>query len=318
MLRMLKLGFGVLVASALPLAYAARVAAVAMTLSVATGCADGPDATCESNSADTAQAVTGACTPAVVVVRHAEDTSPDRGEQCVVGEVALAIPGGTQRVHQRCLTLAGAGHAKVYAQHLGDWMASKNLCPVGRVITQDPWTLHPDGGWPSANPFETIREFALAKQAPMSFWASDTVFDTAVRTSLLTDSEHSVVIAWDKEGLIGDESGLVAGETAMLAKLTDATFSFPDRDRVYVFSALDAVTAKFQLHEYRQFFSDSAGYFSGAVGAAYQPTQFFRFSDGFIRSNTAYSPDLIPTGMAICGCSSCRGTGITLDPSLRQ
>ena len=264
----------------------------------------------------TAQAPTlAACTPAVVVVRHAEDVDSDRGESCAVGEVALAIPGGTQRVRQRCLTQAGAGHAAVYAAHLGDWMKSKNLCPAGRVITQEPYANRADGSWPSANPFETIREFALAEQAPITFWPSNKVFDTAVRTSLLTDAEHSVVIAWDKEGLSENSAG---GEAPLLAKMTAATASFPDRDRVYVFTAMDPTTAKFQLKEYRQFFSDSNGYFARVVGAACKMTSFYRFTDAFVRSNTAYSPDLIPTGMTICGSTNCSGTGITLDTSMRK
>lgn len=295
---------------------ARTLATLALGLTLATGCAVDPDGAGEPATADTAQAATlTACTPAVVVVRHAEDVDPARGESCAVGEVALAIPGGTQRVRQRCLTRAGAGHAAMYAQHLGDWMESKNLCPAGRVITQDPYALRADGTWPSANPFETIREFALAEQAPITFWPADKVFDTAVRTSLLTDAEHSVVIAWDKEGLIETSAG---GAAPLLVKMTDATASFPDRDRVYVFTDLDPATAKFQLEEYRQFFSDSAGYFARVAGAAFQATNSYRFTDGFLRSNTAGSPDLIPTGMTICGSTSCSGTGLTLDASMRK
>ena len=58
--------------------------------------------------------------------------------------------------------------------------------------------------------------------------------------------------------------------------------------------------------------------FARVVGAACKMTSFYRFTDAFVRSNTAYSPDLIPTGMTICGSTNCSGTGITLDTSMRK
>lgn len=250
-----------------------------------------------------------ACTPAVLVIRHAEDMDGDLGEQCIVGETNLAIPGGTQKVHQRCLTPNGAAHAKLYAEHLATWMESKNYCPASRVITQDPWGT--GGTWPSANPFETIRDFANAEQVPVTFMPPRTVFGDSVRRSLLTDASHSVIVAWDKEGLW-------EGSTPLLDKLTDATPSFPTRDMLYAFTNMTADTAKFDLKEYKQFFQDSSGYFAKVNGAAFAPTSYYRFDDGSLKSNTAYSPDFVPSDMIVCGGSSCDGQGVTLSSSMRK
>lgn len=255
------------------------------------------------------EALVAACTPAVIVIRHAEDMDGALGEQCVVGETSLEVPGGAQKVHQRCLTPNGAAHAKLYAEKLGGWVQAKNLCPAGRVITQDPWGT--GGTWPSANPFETIRDFANAQQVPVTFMPASTVFGEAVRRSLLTDATRSVVVSWDKEGLW-------EGAAPLLAKMSDAPASFPTRDMLYAFTNMNAATAKFDLKEYKQFFTDGSGYFANVSGSAFAAASYYRFDDGSLKSLKAYSPDFIPSDMIVCGGSSCDGQGVTLPSASRK
>lgn len=249
------------------------------------------------------------CTRAVLVIRHAEDMDGAVGEQCVVGETSLEVPGGTQKVHQRCLTPNGATHAKLYAAKLADWMQTTNLCPAARIITQDPWGT--GAAWPSANPFETIRELAMAKQLPITFMPSSTVFDDTVRRSLVTDATRSVIVAWDKEGLWDAASPL-------LKNMTDASASFPTRDMLYAFTNMNAATAKFDLKEYKQFFADSSGYFAKVVGSAFASASYYRFDDGSLKSKKPYSPDLVPSDMIVCGGSSCDGQGVSLQSASRK
>lgn len=289
-----------------------RTALAVVSLAVAAlgsiGCSLDAQPVAESVSSSS-EAIVAACTPAVIVIRHAEDMDGALGEQCVVGETSLEVPGGAQKVHQRCLTPNGAAHAKLYADKLGGWMQSKNLCPAGRVITQDPWGT--GGTWPSANPFETIRDFANAEQVPVTFMPSSTVFGDAVRRSLLTDATRSVVVSWDKEGLW-------EGASPLLAKMTDAPASFPTRDMLYAFTNMNADTAKFDLKEYKQFFSDGSGYFASVTGAAFAPASYYRFDDGSLKSAKAYSPDFVPSDMIVCGGSSCDGQGVTLPSASRK
>lgn len=299
-----------------PASFATSLATI-VTLSFATatvGCAaplKDAEPIAVENAASVGEALVAACTPAVIVIRHAEDMDGAIGESCVVGEANLEIPGGTQKVHQRCLTPNGAAHAKLYATHLSTWMQNeKNFCPVGRVVTQDPWG---DGGdWPSANPFETIRDFANAEQVPVTFMPSNTVFGDSARRSLLTDSGKSVVISWDKEGMW-------EGKAPLLRQMTTATTSFPSRDMIYAFTKMNAGTATFDVKEYKQFFQDSTGYFAKVTGAAFQGPSYYRFEDGMLKSNTAYSPDFVPCAMKICGGGgSCDGQGVTLAQAMRH
>jgi hypothetical protein len=276
---------------------------------VGIGCAE-PGESPEETSTQ-AQALTASpCTPAVIVIRHAEDMNKKAGEACVVGEVDLEVPGGTKRVHQRCLTPAGQEHANLYASHLSEFAAEKNLCPIGSVVTQDPWTMLGDK-WPSANPFETIRPFADAANVEMTFLPPKQIFDAKMRRSLLGDAQRSVVIAWDSEGMAEQTRPLLS---EMNGSNTPA--SSPTRDKLYVFTNMNAETAKFDLKEYTQFFKDSSGYFDKVVGDSFSESSYYRFYDGSLKSKTPYSPDLVPSDMIICG-GTCDGAGVSLDGSKR-
>lgn len=265
----------------------------------------------ETSTATAAQALTAGCTQAIVVVRHAEDVDAKAGEACTAGG-EVAVPGGTQRIRQSCLTPAGKEHAKLYAANLASFVASKGLCEVGRVVTQDPWELN-GNAWPSANPFETIAPFAVAENVPMTLLAPSTVFDETMRASLLANAGgKSIVVAWDKEGL--SES-----ERPLLDELNDGATepSFPTRDMLYVFENHGAPAAKLALTEYTQFFQDSAGYFADVAGKSFSASSYYRFYDGVLRSGTAYSPDLVPSKMIVCE-SDCDGAGVSLDLAKRK
>ncbi len=263
------------------------------------------------------------CTPAVVVIRHAEDIKDSRGEECdVVQKVCMTIPALSQNavscsveedscqcIHQHCLTPNGQLHAQLYADHLADWMSDEGLCPASKVITQDPWTTS-DGMWPSANPFETGRELANKYNYPITFMPPDKEFHTSERKELLADASHSTVIFWDKEGLYDSSYPL-------LQNMTLENVPFPDRDRVYVFTNMDPDTAKFDLKHFRQYFQDSEGYFQKVLGSVFSSDQYYRFDDGFLRSNQPYSKDLAVSKMLICA-SDCDGQGVTIPAGKRQ
>jgi hypothetical protein len=277
---------------------------------VGIGCAE-PGESQEETSTQALALTASPCTPAVIVIRHAEDVDSKVGEKCDVKEVDLESPGGPQRVHQRCLTPAGKEHANLYATHLSDFAAQKNLCPIGSVVTQDPWTMLGDK-WPSANPFETIRPFANAANVNVTFLPPKQVFDAPMRRSLLGDAQRSVVIAWDSEGMAEQTDPLLS---EMNGSATPA--SSPTRDKIYVFTNMNRETAKFDLTEYTQFFKDSSGYFERVVGTSFSESSYYRFYDGSLKSKTAYSPDLLPSDMLICR-GTCDGTGKSLFVETRR
>ena len=277
----------------------------------------------EENHAMAAMAAPEAgCTPALIVVRHAEDMRD--GESCnVVREECMAIPANSrnvtpcpgktdacQCVHQHCLTPNGQRHAELYAEDLADWMSGLGLCPLNKIITQDPWTSQ--GDWPSANPFETALPLALKGDIPITFYPPSQEFHTEQRKEILSDSSHSTLIAWDKKGLYESSYPLLQN----LAKDRNQP-KFPDRDRLYLFTDQDPDTGKFDLNHHREYFQDSSGYFKKVVGSAYSSDQYYRFDDGFLRSDTPYSPDMVVSKMLICD-KDCDGEGVTISSQKRQ
>lgn len=280
------------------LSYLAAV--VALSVGVASvGCAAPGTETAEESTASTTQALAADCTPAVIVLRHAEDV--DDGQACDETNVNIAVEGGTQAIHKDCLTASGHAHANLYAEKLAGWMASKNFCPANKVVTQNPDTSS-TGLWPSANPFMTIVPFANAQKIALTLKDSEKKFDETARRALLTDESHSTVIAWDSKGLA----------TKLLPEMTTQKPSAPLRDSVYVFTNMNDTTAKFDLAEYRQYFQDGKGDFAGISGKNGSET-YYRFFDGVLPANLA------PSDMLICDTSSCFGkTGVSLSESLRK
>jgi len=215
----------------------------------------------------------GACTPAVMVVRHAEDKANPDGGADILSEVGIA-------------------HAKLYPKLFEKYLAKTHgiggaevtVCPIGKIIAIDPKAnaVNPS---PGTNPFNTIDP--LAKSLGLTIKTQDaggvsysTVYNwnTARRKTLLDGSSTSTVIAWDKQGLnpsaddlnkkINNQTLRSYGYTPLLQTLpTDKTaiigssgYFTPQRTDLYVFALQDPTTGKFGFAKrYKQQFSDDNG-----------------------------------------------------------
>ncbi len=228
-------------------------------------------------SAGSAYRAANACTPVVIVVRHAEDT--------------------TSGPH--LLTTAGNNHAQLYINLIDDYIFAKShklsvttaescACPVGRVLAIDPAmnTINRD---PSSNPYQTV--LPLARHLNRTIEVSDSAgvpytsayaWGTAARLSLLpvvAGVTSSTVIGWDKQGLnpsAADVSaasmyGLTLNPPGLLLRMPrsfpyeSATTHFtPQRNHFYVFAQQDATDGKFAVFKYYQqcYSFDSASWFT--------------------------------------------------------
>jgi hypothetical protein len=240
----------------------------------------GSDSSSDSNgSASTVSKKAGAeCTPAVMVVRHAEDESNPSGGADI-------------------LSSAGTTHAGLYPKLFRDYLAKTHgvgpggaqvsVCPIGKIIAidKDP---NPQNESPGSNPYNTIKPLADAlglpiqtKDAGVSY---STVYnwDTARRKTLLNDGSAtptSTVIAWDKQGLNPSADDL-SNKTINGKKLADygfvpllkalptneaaivgsGAYYTPERTDFYVFSLQDPDSGKFAFAKaYKQSFSDDGG-----------------------------------------------------------
>jgi len=235
------------------------------------------------------------CTSALIVIRHADDmrSNDERDskgnkepygtgwstsgiETCVRAADGnadyLAVPAGSsgvsltaagQPVHQHCLTPNGQAHAHAYAASLSSFLLKNRLCPVGSVVTQEPFT---GKVWPSANPFETALPLAQKSGAPIAMVPSSTAFATSSERAALLEpasANSSVLLSWDKAGLMGSDNNGVLYQIANAD--VPSPIAFPDRDMLYVFTEPDA-SQTYKLKTYRQFFQDSAGFLAGQAG----------------------------------------------------
>jgi hypothetical protein len=164
---------------------------------------------------------TPGCTPAVMVVRHAEDGTNPRGGADV-------------------LTAVGKKHAALYPElfrtylaephSIGPGGAKATVCPIGKVIAIDPTPNNGENNSPGTNPYCTIKplsesltdlrqqhEPSSVPECPGELGTIEvkdpagvsysTVYnwDTLVRLNTLlnngTPTPTSTVIAWDKQGL---------------------------------------------------------------------------------------------------------------------
>ena len=138
------------------------------------------------------------CTPAVLVVRHAEDQKVGFG-----------------------LTAAGKNHAALYPEMVNTYVYGKAhglgpagedvcVCPVSKIIAVDPKPNSINAN-PSSNPYNTIEPLAKAlgiaitvKDAAEVSYTSCYNWNTAARQALLRGADGaatSTVVAWDKQGL---------------------------------------------------------------------------------------------------------------------
>ena len=147
------------------------------------------------------------CTPAVMVIRHAED-GPN--------------PAGGADI----LSAAGKRHAALYPELFRKYLAKSHgighggaevsVCPIGKIIALNP-NPNPENRSPGSNPYKTIEPLEplnpSAKHLGLPIHVKDaagvsysTVYDwdTERRKTLLENGSSaptSTVIAWDKQGL---------------------------------------------------------------------------------------------------------------------
>ena len=216
-------------------------------------------------SAGSASREANACTPVVIVVRHAEDTSTE------------TVP--------HLLTTAGNNHAQLYINLIDDYVFAKShklsgttaescACPVGRVLAIDP-AQNTVNRFPSSNPYQTV--LPLARHLNLTIEVSDSAgvpytggyaWGTAARLSLLTGGARatsSTVIGWDKQGLNPTDADVTRASMeghplsppGLLLRLPSsfpyesATTHFtPERNHFYVFAQQDATDGKFAVFKY--------------------------------------------------------------------
>ncbi len=241
-----------------------------------------------------AGATTG-CTPAVMVVRHAEDGPNPKGGADI-------------------LDAAGIKHAALYPELFRSYLAESGtvlpggICPIGKIIAINP-TGNPQNWGPGTNPYKTIEP--LAQSLSLKIEVGDgsmpspedpngvsysTVYNwdalqpagrfgpQHVRLKSLlangTGTPTSTVIAWDKQGLYPSAEDL-KGKTINGKKLetyyppgvpllkalptnpdaivTNANY-IPERTDFYVFADQDPASGQFSFTKaYKQEYSNDGG-----------------------------------------------------------
>ena len=206
-----------------------------------------------------------ACSPTVMVIRHAED-------------------GGENGEHY--LTDAGMNHANLYINLFNSYVYGKAhsigkggeevcICPIKKIIAIDP-NPNSINKNPSSNPYETIKPLAsylalsidIIEQSTNTPYSTAFEWVTASRKGLLVNKPtepYSVVIAWDKQGLNpslteiekAKSYGLNLDHKPLLKKLAkyfspeptdkqvnDGHFT-PQRNHFFVFAEQDQEDGKF-------------------------------------------------------------------------
>ena len=219
------------------------------------------------------------CTPAVMVVRHAEDK---------------ANPAGGPDI----LSTVGKKHAELYPElfrkylakthNIGPGGAAVSICPIGKIIAINPES-NPQNQSPGSNPYETIKPLAKSLRLPIHVKDAagvsySTVYnwDAERRKTLLSNGSStptSTVIAWDKQGLNPSADDLrtksINGKkleayrfvpllkalpTNEAAIVGSGAYYTPQRTDFYVFSLQNPETGKFGFAKtYKQWFSDDGG-----------------------------------------------------------
>lgn len=219
------------------------------------------------------------CTPAVMVVRHAEDE---------------ANPAGGADI----LSAVGRKHAALYPElfrkylakphSIGPAGAEVSVCPIGKIIAINP-KPNSQNGSPGSNPYETIRPLAEHLGLPIHVKdAAGVSYSTVynwdperLKTLLQNGSSTptSTVIGWDKQGLNPSQEDLdtkkingtllkdyrfvpllKAFPTDGAAIVGSGGYYTPQRTDFYVFTLQDPNIGKFGFAKaYKQCFSNNGG-----------------------------------------------------------
>jgi hypothetical protein len=259
-----------------------------VAVAVLSGCGSNSSSNSEGSAAKVSKKAGAVeCTPAVMVVRHAEDEKNPAGGADILSPV-------------------GKKHAELYPKLFTDYLATTHhvgpgetavsVCPIGKIIAINP-DPNPQNHGPSRNPYETIKPLAdslneNSREPRLEIQTKDadgvsysTVYDwnnTARLKTLLNSGSPSTstVIAWDKQGLnpdpekdlkekkINEKTLESYGFTPLLKALpTDpekivgsGAYSAPERTDFYVFTLQDPTTGKFgNAKKYKQGFHDPGG-----------------------------------------------------------
>lgn len=139
-------------------------------------------------------------TPAVIVLRHFLDL-PDPPPPWP-GPYCYKMPNGSPiGVPWRRLNPEGIKASLNYGTALAGLIQSLKLCPVSRVITQDPRDPKQ-----TQNPFDTLYPFLFnLKLQDIKLLPSGASLISTPHSALLPDQSHSTVICWDRQTLWGDK-----------------------------------------------------------------------------------------------------------------
>ena len=219
------------------------------------------------------------CTPAVMVVRHAEDEANPAGGADILSAVGRRHAALYRELFRKYL-------AKPHS--IGPAGAEVSVCPIGRIISIDP-KPNSQNGSPGSNPYETIRPLAEHLGLPIHVKDAAGVSYSTVynwnrerRKTLLQNGSStttSTVIAWDKQGLNPSQKDLDTKEingkllkeyhfvpllkalpTNEAAIVGSGVYYTPQRTDFYVFALQNPDTGKFGFAKtYKQCFSNDGG-----------------------------------------------------------
>ncbi|MCX7113027.1 MAG: hypothetical protein NTX45_23490 [Proteobacteria bacterium] len=198
--------------------------------------------------------------PAVIVMRHFNDLPND--PSLWPGPYCYNMPNGPPiEIPWRRLAKDGIEASLNYGVVLQNLIQNLKLCPVSRVLTQDPRSKDK-----TQNPFDTIYPFLFnLRLQDFTLLPSGSNLLSTRHDALLPDDGHSTLICWDKQTLWGDhsfDSSLFLGKMRRGSNpsLDMAPLKAPQKGSqgIYVFTNYKNNDDKFDLEIYPTF-TDLAG-----------------------------------------------------------
>ncbi|HEV7667191.1 MAG TPA: hypothetical protein VGS22_01625 [Thermoanaerobaculia bacterium] len=211
--------------------------------------------------------MSSALTPAVIVMRHFLDL-PDPPPPWP-GPYCYKMPSGPSiEIPWRRLNPDGIKASLNYGTALVKLTQDLNLCPVSRVITQDPRSKEQ-----TQNPFDTVYPFLFNQNLQdVRLLPSGSALLSTRHDVLLPDQSHSTLICWDRQTLWGDKQfdrtlflGQMrrSGGPSLDAPPVKAPTKSPQG--IYVFTNYKSEDDRFDLRTYPTF--------TELAGQGPQPTQ---------------------------------------------
>ena len=131
---------------------------------------------------------------AVIVFRHAQEEGQN------TGTMSVTLPNGQQLNYQTKLNDEGKQCSKQLSTLLPEFIMTKKMYPISRVITVHPTQINPKTGqYPTPNPFDTA--YPLIKSQNTQDVVLLTNPDDVM--SHIDNTNGSVVISYDRESLWG-------------------------------------------------------------------------------------------------------------------